>query len=85
MCEFGKLPDGSFETYLIDFSESNNDTLFNVSGVIRLKEKFLETFTEIEKSNQYFKVDHSGYCLIKERRKNQIKFKSVYGTNVKDH
>lgn len=75
-------PDDKFNQYIIDASESNNELLFSHSGVIQLKNKFISLLDTIESNENYFKIGHSGFCLVLDYFENKVKYKCVFGINL---
>lgn len=72
------LPDEHFENYIEEMSRSEGGALFNFQAVIRLKNEYVALYENIRDNDDYFKIGHSGYCYIKERRKKRIVYESVY-------
>jgi hypothetical protein len=74
------LSDSHFDQYLDDISRTEDEVLFNVSAAIHLKDELEEKFIELDNDERYFRIDHSGWCLVKEKNEHEVRYESIYGT-----
>ncbi|WP_296619603.1 hypothetical protein [Marivirga sp.] len=74
------ITESSFEQYLDNISKTDDEELFNVNGAINLRNKLEEKFNSLDENNSFFRIDHSGWCLVKEKNDKNIRYKSIHGT-----
>ncbi len=73
------LTGSKFEQYLDDISRTEDETMFNASSVIHLQNKLEKEFVKLGDNDNFFRIDHSGWCKVKERNEYQVRYKSIYG------
>jgi len=69
------IPDSTFNEYIESISKSNADMHFNFSSVIRLKNRLL-AWNSVDDENIFYHPQY-GACLIKEKKLNDVRFKSI--------
>ncbi len=74
------LTDVHFEQYMDDISKKDDEVLFNAFAAIKWKDELEGKYVDLDKHQDYFRVDHSGWCLVKERDNHEAKYGSIYGT-----
>lgn len=75
------ITDSQYEQYMDDISRTEDDVKFNASAAIRLRNSLEEKFIGLDSNDNYFRIAHSGVCLIKEKNERNVRYDSIYGTN----
>lgn len=73
------ITESFFEQYIVDISKTEDEELFNVYGAINLRNKLEEKFISLDENDSFFRIHHSGWCLVKESNDKNILYKSIYG------
>jgi hypothetical protein len=74
------LTDSQFEQYLDDISRTEDEVMFNVSRVVRLRNNLEEKFVELDSNDNYFRIIHSGWCGVIEKNDKEVRYKSIFGS-----